>query len=266
MKPFKQMLIMAALGCFTATVWAGQACKQDPLKIDAWLHASRTALAVQKKLDASHSDVALIARVGSNLGQYGVYYTHIAFVVKEQVKGASQWSVIHLLNTCGTHTSLIYKQGLMNFFLDDLYTQDELIMTLQPAYQAKLLPLLDAKAISRYHQRNYNMLAYPYSDAYQNSNQWVLEVLASALAPQSLKTRKATQAFLWHSGYQGFYVHVNPLSSIGASLFAPHIRFDDHPRSERATYRFSTVSVASIVRYLKKQHVISGIIATHPIA
>jgi hypothetical protein len=35
---------------------------------------------------------------------------------------------------------------------------------------------------SVYHP-GYNMVAYPWSTAYQNSNQWLLEMLAAAWAP-----------------------------------------------------------------------------------
>ncbi len=56
-------------------------------------------------------------------------------------------------------------------------------------------PSIQPKAL---HETRYNVVAYPFATDYQNSNQWVLEVLAAAMAqaegaPAIVKREQAQQ-------------------------------------------------------------------------
>ena len=91
------------------------------------------------------------------------------------------WRVVHKLNACGSAQASVYRQGLGEFFLDDLYRYEAAIVVLQPDVQARLLPALrDNERLARLHTPAYNMVAYPWSIRYQQSNQWAIETLACA--------------------------------------------------------------------------------------
>ncbi|KGP62891.1 hypothetical protein EP47_07765 [Legionella norrlandica] len=259
MKEFKYCLLGLII-LFSTTAQAGTTCTQNQFKPELFINASRSALAIQKDLNRSAATVALIARVGSNLQKYGLHYSHIGFAVKNYPGRPGQWTVLHLLNECGTTNSSLYAQGLMNFFMDNLYSMDYQIMIPDTATQNKVKTMLMPDTVKQMHNSHYNMIAYPFSAKYQNSNQWILEVIAISLNPNTPHSHTAAQHYLLKTGYRPSLIHINPMEKIGASMFNKHIAFDDHPFAEQKSHNFSTVTVISIENYLKKRNVLQKII------
>lgn len=243
----------------TTAAYSGTACKSHTASADEFYKASRTALTVAKKLDQSGANIALLARVGSDLRRYGLYYSHIAFVVKNYPGRPGKWTVIHLLNECNKPTSSLYAQGLMNFFMDNLYSQAYQITIPDETLQVRLAQSLKPGVIERLHSKQYSLIAYPYSSLYQNSNQWVLEMLADADRPTPRHSRQSAQDFLRKTGYQPSIVTIDPLARFGASLTNAAIRFNDHPSIENRTRHYSLVSVDSVVAYLHKRGHVKGL-------
>ncbi|KTD49088.1 hypothetical protein Lrub_1439 [Legionella rubrilucens] len=247
--------LTACLMLFGSTTgpFAGTVCTNYTARADDFYNASRTSLAVSKKLDQSGAKVALLARVGSDLSRYGLHYSHVAFVVKNYPGKPGKWTVIHLLNECNRPTSSLYAQGLMNFFMDNLYSQDYQITIPDQGMQARLYEALKPQVIGRLHSNQYSLIAYPYSRLYQNSNQWVLEMAADADNPKSRHTRQSAQDFLQRTGYQPSIVTLSPVARLSVSLTHAAIRFNDHPEIENRTRRYSFVSVDSVVAYLHRR-------------
>ncbi|QRN04033.1 DUF2145 domain-containing protein [Legionella sp. MW5194] len=237
----------------TTSTLAGTACKHYAASVDDFYNASRTSLAVSNALDSSEAKVALLARVGSDLSRYGLHYSHVAFVVKDYPGQPGKWTVIHLLNECNRPTSSLYAQGLMSFFMDNLYSQDYQLTIPNPTLQARLYEALKPPRIERLHDNHYSMIAYPYSNQYQNSNQWVLEMVADNDDPNARHTRQSAQDFLQRTGYQPSMVTITAAARLGVSLTNAAIRFDDHPAIENRTRRYSIVSVDSVVTYLHRR-------------
>ncbi len=160
---------------------AGQTCSDKPLAPTTVRTALLTGYNLQQKLDKLAPRVALLARVGQDLREYKLHYSHFAFVSREA--DDQPWQVSHLLNDCGAATSALWHEGLGNFFLDDMFAYDALVVIPDDATQARLWALLhDPAALERLHSASYSVVAYPFSTLHQNSNQWVLEVLAQALS------------------------------------------------------------------------------------
>jgi len=100
----------------------------------------------------------------------------------------------------------------------------------------------------------YNMVSYPYSTLYQNSNQWVLEVTAAALGPDNLiQNRYQAQTWLKQNGFEPTRAHISNFRRFGGKLLSPHVHFDDHTAEENRTNTYLVVTVESIVKML--QHV-----------
>ena len=59
-----------------APAHAGRACEEHPVTQAALTDALVTGQALQATLDASGSDVAVIARQGQDLSKYGLKYSH----------------------------------------------------------------------------------------------------------------------------------------------------------------------------------------------
>lgn len=233
-----------------SVAYAGTSCEGKSPNPAYLAEVGDRAIYLKKVLDQLHPQVALIARVGSNLEKYHLHYSHVAYVVHDYPGRKGQWTVVHLLNQCGTDHSSIYTQGLFNFFMDDLYNLDFEVITPNPQLQAKLYTALTSPLKLQMHDPHYSMLAYPYAIQYQNSNQWVLEVLAAA--NYNVNSRASAQRVLHQNHYTPTTLQVSAISQLGASLFKTNIKFDDHPPQERQDRRYSIVTVDSVVDFLNR--------------
>ena len=123
---------------------------------------------------------------------------------------------------------------------------------LTPDVQAKLKPLLvDNQRVAQLHTQAYNMLAYPWAQQYQQSNQWAIETLALSQDSQA-STRERAQAWLRLKGYQPTVLQLSPLTRLGARMTTANIAFDDHPNDERYAGRIQTVTVDSVFDWLQR--------------
>ncbi|RJG05229.1 DUF2145 domain-containing protein [Noviherbaspirillum cavernae] len=209
--------------------------------------AQKTKLA----LDASGAQVALLARAGQDLSKYGLRYSHVGYVWRDHPQG--RWIVVHELNQCGTAESTLYNEGLANFFMDDLFAFEALVVVPNPEMQEKIARLLASDAPRRLHAPQYNMLSYAFSTRYQNSNQWVLELLAAANAKDAvIGDREQAQAWLKLAGFRPITVNVPTLTRLGGRMFRANVAFDDHPFDRRMAGMIDTVTVDSVVRFIEK--------------
>jgi hypothetical protein len=189
----------------------------------------------------------LLARIGQDLSRYGQRYSHMGLAYRE----GGVWRVVHKLNHCGSARADLYRQGLGEFFLDDLHEYEAGAAVFAPAVQAALLPALrDNARVVRLHTPAYSMVAYPWAQTYQQSNQWVIETLAMTQDPAAT-TRERAQAWLKLHGYQPTPLRLSPMTRLGARMTAANIAFDDHPHAKRFSDRIETVTVDSVFTWLQ---------------
>ena len=233
---------------------AGRTCqelKPDPVTVQK---ALQLALATRDALDASGAEMALVGRVGRDLSKQGLRYSHMAFALRDHPKG--RWFLTHMLNECATAYSTLYDEGLGNFFLDDVFEFESVIVIPSPALQERLLVVAASPLPLVLHEKNYSLIAHPYSTRYQNSNQWVLEQIAAAMAPAgTVAGRGAAQRWLREQGYAPSEIRVAPFERIGARLFATNVSFDDHTAAEMQAARYKAVTVESVLRFLEQTQV-----------
>jgi len=230
---------------------AGRGCEVKKPAAQAFVSAMRLAENTRSALEASHAQVAIIGRVGQDLSAYGLRYSHVAYVWRDHPKG--RWLVVHELNRCGTASSALYDQGLANFFLDDLYAYEAVVLIPSAQSQARIAAALGSQLGNRMHSARYNMLAYPFSTAYQNSNQWVLETYAASTGEGAIADRGRAQAWLRYAGYSPSMLFIPATKRLGARLFSANIAFDDHPFARRAAGRIDTVTVESILSFIRQR-------------
>lgn len=231
---------------------AGNACGEQVPRGDSVAKAMDLALKTRQALDASGAQVALLARAGQDLTKYGLRFSHMAFVWRDHPRG--RWLVVHMLNNCGTALSDLYDQGLGNFFLDDMFSWETKIVIPSPEAQAKLLKFLASQKPNILHNPQYNMVAYPFSTRYQNSNQWLLETWAAAHLPELGESpRVAAQAWLQARGFQPETLEISATTRLGGRMFRANVAFDDHPFGRRMAGKIDVVSVESVLRFVSAQ-------------
>jgi hypothetical protein len=242
-------LLLCLAPCAT---WAGTACSDKAPDVASIQKAFKLAIKTRDALDASGAQVAFVGRVGQDLSQYKLRFSHMAFVWRDHPQG--RWMAIHELNQCGTAESALYNEGLANFFFDDMFAWDALIITPSPELQARVVAhLKNTQLLKKLHQPHYNMVAYPFSTRYQNSNQWVLEVLADAMRDAQTPNRAATQAWLKENGYQPSMLRILALKRLGGRVFKANVAFDDHPTSNRIVGKIEVVSVDSVSSFIQNR-------------
>jgi len=246
----RRLLLSLVLALATGTALAGTPCEGTPASPEQVRMGLQMADTTRTALESMDDEVVLIARVGQDLAKYGLTYSHMAFAVREHPAGA--WSIVHKLNGCGTATSSLYDEGLVNFFSDSPFRYQAGIWRLAPGAQARLKKALLGKKAKDYFEPHYSLLAYPFSTRYQNSNGWVLEMLAFAVAPEDeANTRVSAQAWLQANGYRPTQLELGTLTRLGARVTKANVAFDDHPPELRWSGHIQTVTVDSVVTWLR---------------
>jgi len=139
---------------------------------------------------------------------------------------------------------------LANFFLDDMFAYQAKIVIPSTEVQKKIADVLVAGHGGRFHEPRYNLVAYPFATRYQNSNQWLLETLAGALAEGQIGTRGEAQAWLRASGFRPSTLHLPAVERLGARVFRVNVAFDDQPIDRRMAGNIDVVSAESVLDFV----------------
>ncbi|WP_028101930.1 DUF2145 domain-containing protein [Pseudoduganella violaceinigra] len=248
MKHLLPTLLLAAATAGSAH--AGQNCEHKPMSVEDVERSLSLAQRSMQVLDDSGAQVAIIARAGQDLSQYGLRYSHVGLAWRDNPAG--RWVVVQLLNDCGTANSALYNDGLGNFFLSGVFRYQAQLILPSPEVQQRLVQVLASRTPVRMHEPHYSMLSYAWSTRYQNSNQWALETLAAASAPAGrVETRAEAQKWLNGAGYRPAGIDVGLGSRVGVRLFRANVAFDDHPTSLRIRGHFETVTVDGIEQFVR---------------
>jgi len=231
---------------------AGRSCEVQSLDPRSVERAMALALKTSRELDASGAQVALLARAGQDLSRYHLRWSHLGFAYRDRSSTPAVWRVVHKLNQCGTDRGDLYRQGLGEFFMDDLFRYEARIVVPRANIQEGLLGMLqDNRRLAILNQSAYSMVAYPWAQTYQQSNQWAIETLALAAEPTAT-SRERAQAWLKFKGYQPSELHISSMERLGARISAANIAFDDHPNDKRFSGRIETVTVESVFDWMTR--------------
>lgn len=232
---------------------AGRSCEDKPLAAESLRSGLALARSTSQALDATGAKVVVLARAGQDLGKYGLKWSHLGFAYRAgEEKGEGVWRVVHKLNACAESTASLYRQGLAEFFTDDPYKYEAAIVPLKPGVANRLMPVLvDNAQLAKLNEPAYSMVAYPWSQTYQQSNQWALETFAFAMEPGANDRRRA-QAWLQFKDYRPTTLNLHAFQRLGARITRANIAFDDHPGAKRWSDHIETVTVDSVFDWLSR--------------
>ena len=213
--------------------------------------ALRFSAVVKDELERSGASAAVVARAGLNLARFGLRYSHAGIALKSNPN--SPWSVRQLYYACDDQRPRIFDQGMAGFVLGaEEAAQGHLsVVLLPPAQDAALASsALDERTPLALLAGEYSANAYAYSTRYQNCNQWLVELLASAWGGAA--QRDTAQAWLRERGYEAEPVNVGRALVIAAH-FVPLVHVADHP-DEDLRARIMRVSMpSSIEQFLRRE-------------
>lgn len=232
---------------------AGQDCgERPPASPQALERGLQLGRQVRDQIEQSGVSVALVGRIGLNLSEFGQRYSHLGVALRDHVRNT--WHVVHLFNPCGKGESEIQTQALEKFYETDLFEYEALVVTPGYANQARMRNVfLNPQSARALHQPAYNLIAHPFRTEFQNSNQWILEMLAMSLADAGqVRDRAGAQRWLQAQGFEPAGVRIPNTRRTAARLFSPHVRFSDHTQEEYEKQTYLVVTVESIARLLTR--------------
>ena len=243
------LAVLAGLCGLVAEAQAGRSCEQAKLSPSTVTKGMDLAQRASQALDASGARVVLLARAGQDLSKYGLRWSHLGIAYRTD---EGTWRVVHKLNQCGSATASVYRQGLGDFFLDDLWRYQAAWVVPTPEVQQKLRALLQSRERTLdLHEPRYSMTSYAWGQTYQQSNQWALETLAEAMEPATIGSRAQAQAWLRFKGYAPTVLQLGPLTRLGGRMTRANVAFDDHPPQDRFADRIATVTVDSVFDWME---------------
>jgi hypothetical protein len=216
----------------------------------------RFAALVRQQLDASGRNVALISRSGLDLSRFGLRYSHAGILLKADADGP--WSVRQLYYACEESRPRLYDQGVAGFLLGaDRPSLGHVSIVLLP--EAAGVSLAHASQDRRLAldllAARYSANAYAFSTRYQNCNQWVMELIASAWGPldATRPAREQAQQWLQAQGYAPAPIDIGSHTLLFAAQFVPLIHLDDHPPDDLYALKLRISMPASIEAFVRQR-------------
>ncbi|PXW93994.1 hypothetical protein C7444_11627 [Sphaerotilus hippei] len=217
----------------------------------------RVSAIVKAELDRSGHRLALMSRSGLDLSRLGVRYSHAGFSLQDHPN--APWSVRQLYYACDEQRPRLFDQGVPGFLLgtDDPSRGYLSLVFLPPDDEAELArAALDPHRATGLLAPDYSANAHAYGLRYQNCNQWLVELIASARGRLEgggdlIERRAAAQRWLRTQGYQPSRIEVGwrPLMWLGA--FVPWLHDDDHPDEDLAQGRYQVSMPAAIEAFVQ---------------
>ena len=215
----------------------------------------RFAAVVRDELAATEGSVALISRSGLDLSRFGIRYSHAALAWRHDDDAG--WSARQLYYACDEGRPRIFDQGTAGFAMGTDNPQLGYISIVRlPAETVPPLrrTLLDRPRVQHLLAGSYSANAYAYGLDYQNCNQWVVELLATAWGelPDGPDLRQRAQAWLRTAPYTPEPVTIPSRWLMFGAAFVPLVHLGDHPREAVDAMQLQ-VSLPSTLETLVRQ-------------
>jgi len=233
-------------------------CDEDGVvSPDAQSRLLQLSQIAKEELQAADALVALASTAGLDLDRLSIRYSHMGISVAQNPHGP--WSVRQLYFDCAQSKSRLFDQGMAGFITGRQPSEVVyLSLVMVPPSAAQSLAdaaLNNARALALLGQ-TYSANAYPFSTLYQNCNQWVLEMLASAwgAASDSTSARQEAQQWLRSQGYSPDVVQVGWAPLMWLSGQIPWLHRDDHPAADQDALLYRISLPKSIESFVQSIH------------
>ena len=193
---------------------------------------------VKTELERSGHTLALVSRSGLDLTRFGLRYSHAGISLKASPN--TPWSVRQLYYACDEQRPRLFDQGLSGFLLgtDDpgIGYVSIVFVPMPEATELERTALDNGRALQLL-DTTYSANAYAYGLRYQNCNQWVMELLATAWGrlDDTEPPRTRAQRWLADQGYTPTRIEVGNRALMWAGAFVPWLHDDAFPASLRPT-------------------------------
>ena len=233
----------------------------------------QVAAVVKAELAASGHRAAIVARSGLALKRLGQRYSHAG--VSLQASPNAPWSVRQLYFACDEQRPRIFDQGLPGFVLGvhdaEVGFVSALLLPPEPEAALTQAALDDALALQLLGS-TYSANAHAFALTFQNCNQWLAELLATAWggqqmaapdgrradtpdgSPDTLRARAQAQTWLRQQGYQATVLDISWGPLLWLANLSPWLHTRDHPAADLAAARLRVSMPEGLERFVRQQH------------
>ncbi len=254
----RRALIGLACAAWASGAWAGSlnycqgqvepgAAVQDRL--------IQVAAVVKSELDRSGHTLALVARSGLALQRFDHRYSHAGVSLKASPN--TPWSVRQLYYACDEQRPRIFDQGLSGFVLGANDPAEGyvsiVLLPIEAAIPLERSALDESQALALL-GATYSANAYAFGQRYQNCNQWLAELMASAWGGPSTvadDARDQAQQWLQAEGYAPSVFDLGWRPFVWLAGLLPWLHTDDHPPGDLAQARFRVSMPQSIEAFVR---------------
>ena len=248
----------ATIAIFAApAAFAGQRCDPQIATPQAHKYAADAAANTLAALATQRRSIALIARIGQDLSQHGLLYSHVGFAIFDADQAhPGEWRVTHLLNDCGSDRGALYREGLLNFYQDSPLSYQSKVIFLKPQLEQQVIDALAEHNGKAVFEPRYSVIAKPHSKTRQNSTAWVLEVIAAA-SGAATDSRAEASAILRAHHYQADTIQISYSQRILGGFTRANAVFTDHSLGTRLSGAYPVSTVHSVFSYLREHNLIA---------
>lgn len=251
-----KVALISSLALFTNGAWSGSSnyCQgQTESNAATQDRLVQVAAVVKAELDQSGHSVAIVSRSGLALQRFDQRYSHAGVSLKSSP--GIPWSVRQLYYACDEKRPRIFDQGMSGFVMGALDPSEGYvsIVLLPPAASEALeRTALDEQQALRLLGATYSANAYAFSQRYQNCNQWLAELMATAWgAPTPVDDPRGTaQAWLRDQDFapHSFNLGWGPVAWMVGLL--PWLHTDDHPPQNIVDAQYQVSMPSSIEAFV----------------
>ena len=215
----------------------------------------RLALRLNDELDRHRVYVALLARSGRPRSSlpHGISYTHVAFVVFEPVRTAAgavayTYTVYNLYQgEPGQENHSYLQQDLTYNFVAGVCEPDVAVCVPVEALQRRLLQVIRSPAYHALYNPDYNLVANPWVDRFDNCVTHTLKICLAALYQTDDRARLYADIRAY---FRPTPVRLGPWRALGSS-FLKSVSREDMDRSG-----LQTASYDSLRAFLEANHLV----------
>ena len=198
---------------------------------------------VERTLADTGARVAIIARMGRPASELpeGMHFTHVAFAVRGEPSVGYAIQNLYQLDDHPDVSELV--QDVPVEFFKAVVTLESGLIIPSPALQDKLLKVIASPTYQQLHQRDYSVIANPYTLGRQNCTEFVLDVLNAAIYQTSdIHAIKAHEK----ADFVAQPVNVSAFKLLLGAMFSSEVFISDHPGWP------ATATFERLADYLKK--------------
>jgi hypothetical protein len=230
--------ILRALACACAVLLAApMAALADGVGPDRILQAAAFSKQIELALAERGARLAIVFRAGRARDDLpeGIRYTHGGFFVYQplqSVDGSESfdgYAVYHLYagdpsGESDPRSSFLAQDFPIDFTLP-MHEREAGIIIPSPALQRRILAVMASEDYQALHHENYSLLSNPHDAEFQNSNEFMLDVIAAALWEttdrEQLKVNLAAH-------FQPARVRLNMFERMFGPIVDRRVEFGDH--------------------------------------